>query len=94
MAEIKSLSLYANGRQYISNFHLYTYSDTSFADDLFTKVSIGGYMVFLAGCPIIWKSRKQTIVTISTTEAEFINLMPTALSIKWIVEIYVEAGYL
>ena len=42
-------------------------------------------MVFLAGCPIIWKSRKQTIITISTTEAEFINLTPIALNIKGIV---------
>ena len=50
-------------------------------------------MVFLAGCPIIWKSRKQTIITISTTEAEFINLTPTALSIKWIAQICAEAGY-
>jgi hypothetical protein len=50
-------------------------------------------MVFLAGCPIIWKSRKQTIVTISTIEAEFINLTPTTLNIKWIAQIYAEAGY-
>ena len=50
-------------------------------------------MVFLAGCPIIWKSRKQTIMTISTIEAEFINLMPTTLSLKQIVQICAGAGY-
>ncbi len=33
-------------------------------------------------------------MTISTIEAEFINLTPIALSIKWIVEICAEAGYL
>ncbi len=55
---------------------------------------MGGYMVFLAGCLIIWKSRKQTIVTISIIEAEFINFIPITFSIKWIVEICVEAGYL
>ena len=49
----KSLGLRANGRQYIFNLHLYIYSDASFIDDLFMRVSIGGYMVFLAGCSII-----------------------------------------
>ncbi len=93
MAGTKSLGLRTDGRQYISNLHLYVYGDASFANDLFTRVSIGGYMVFLAGCPIIWKSKKQTIVTISTTETEFINLTPTALSIKWITQICVKAGY-
>ena len=52
----KSLGFCIGGRQYIFNLHLYAYGDVSFADDLFTRVSIRGYMVFLAGCPIIWKS--------------------------------------
>ena len=85
IAGTKSFGLRAGGRQYISNLHLHVYGDASFADDLLTRVSTGGHMVFLAGCPIIWKSRKQTIVTISTTEAEFINFIPTAFNIKWIV---------
>ena len=76
------MGLCTGGRQYISNLHLYVYSDISFADDLFTRVSIRGHIVFLVGYPIIWKSRKQTIVTISTTETEFINLTSTTLSIK------------
>ena len=32
-------------------------------------------------------------MTISTTEAEFINLTPTAFNIKWIAQICAEAGY-
>ncbi len=84
MAETKSLGLRAGGRQYIFNLYLYVYGDVSFVDDLFTRVFTGGYMVFLTGYPIIWKSRKQTIVIISTIEAEFINFTPTALNIKWI----------
>ncbi len=84
IAGTKSLGLRADGRQYISNLHLHIYGDASFVDDLLIRVSIGGHMVFLAGCPVIWKSKKQTIVTISITEAEFINLTPTAFNIKWI----------
>ena len=93
IAGTKSFSFCVGRRQYISNLHLYIYSDTSFANDLLTRVSTGGYMVFLADCLIIWKSRKQTIVTISTIEAEFINLTPTTFNIKWIAQIYTKAGY-
>ena len=93
MAKTKSLGLHTNSRQYISNLHLHIYGDASFADDLLIKVSIRSHIVFLTGCPIIWKNRKQTIVTISTTEAEFINLTPIAFNIKWIAQIYAEAGY-
>ena len=94
MAGTKSLGLHTSGRQYISNLHLYIYGDALFVDDLLMRVSIEGHIIFLAGCPVIWKSRKQTIVTISTTKAEFINLTPIALNIKWIAKIYTEAGYL
>ena len=78
----KSLGFYTSGYQYISNLYLHIYGDTSFADDLFTRVSIGGYIVFLAGYPIIWKNQKQTIVTISIIEAEFINFTSTIFNIK------------
>ena len=84
ITKTKSLSLYTSRYQYIFNLYLYIYSDTSFVNDLLIRVSIRSHIVFLAGCPIIWKSKKQTIVTISTTETEFINLTPTAFSIKWI----------
>ena len=33
--------------------------------------------------PILWKSKKQDLVTTSTTEAEFVNLVPTAKSLEW-----------
>ena len=61
----------------LKNLNLYIYRDASFTDDLITRMSIGNHIAFLAGCPVIWKSKKQTIVTLSTIEIEFINLIPT-----------------
>ena len=58
------------------------------------KIFIKGYIIFLTGYPIVWKSKKQSIVTISIIKTEFINLTSTALNIKWIAEIYAKAGYL
>ena len=34
--------------------------------------------------PVIWKSKKQPFVTLSTAEAEFINLTPAGQALIWI----------
>ncbi len=88
------LGLTVGGQEYtkVEDLSLHAYGDASFGDDLLTRASTGGHVVFLAGCPIIWKSKKQTIVTISTTEAEFINLTPTAQSLLWVAQICEDAG--
>jgi hypothetical protein len=41
-----------------------------------------GHVIFVAGGPVIWKSKKQTFVALSTTEAEFTNITPTAYSLQ------------
>jgi Reverse transcriptase (RNA-dependent DNA polymerase) len=44
------------------------------SNDIDTARSRTGYVVFYAGCPIIWKSKLQTQIALSTTEAEFMAL--------------------
>jgi hypothetical protein len=44
------------------------------ADDPACAYSRSGYVVTYAGCPIIWGSKLQTLVALSTTEAELIAL--------------------
>ena len=45
----------------------------SFAEvDLSTAKSRSGWVMFYAGCPIIWASELQSQVALSTTEAEYI----------------------
>lgn len=48
------------------------YTDADFAGDVTTRKSTSGYIIFYNGGPISWSSRKQSMVTLSTTEAEFI----------------------
>ena len=68
----------------MDKMELRAYSDAAFADDLLTRASTGGHIIFLAGGPILWQSKRQSLVTASTTEAEFINLTPTARNLLWI----------
>ena len=65
----------------------YIYRDANFVDDLMIHISTGGHIVFLVSCPVIWKSKKQTIVTFSIIETEFINFILIIKSVQWIAQI-------
>jgi hypothetical protein len=86
-----TLSIRLGGKLPDPQLNLHAYADAAFADDTLTRHSTGGYVIFYGGGPVLWKSRKQTIVTLSSTEAEFINLTPTGLAVKWIKKILREA---
>jgi hypothetical protein len=49
-----------------------SYADADFANDETTRRSVTGYVVFFAGGPVAWKSKRQTLVTLSTAEAELV----------------------
>ena len=77
----------------LRNLGLHVYADSGFADVLGTRFSTTGHVVFLAGGPIFWKSRKQTLVCLSSTESEFINLTPAGLSLLWIHNLLKDLGH-
>ena len=48
--------------------------DASFASDLNNRRNVTGYMIFLCGVLVTWKSKLQKGVTKSTTESEYVAL--------------------
>jgi len=48
------------------------YTDSDWAGDRHDRKSQGGYLFKMAGAPISWKSKKQTVLARSTTEAEYL----------------------
>ena len=44
------------------------------AHDTASVLSRSGYIITYAGCPILWGSKMQSLVALSTTEAEYIAL--------------------
>lgn len=51
---------------------LIAYCDSDFGGDIETHKSTTDYIIFFCGGPISWGSRKQPIVSLPTTEAEYI----------------------
>ncbi|ETV82808.1 hypothetical protein H257_04589 [Aphanomyces astaci] len=49
------------------------FSDSSWADDRSTGLSTCGYLWMLACGPISWRSKLQALVTLSSTEAEYVG---------------------
>ncbi|SRR6266566_7704508 len=75
IVETKEFALIIGRLEYtLENLGLHIYRDANFANDLITRMFTGSHVVFLVGCPVTWKSKKQTIVTLSTIETKFINL--------------------
>lgn len=87
------MGIILGGRMSPRDMDMRAFGDASYADDPSTRHSTGGHIVFIAGGPVYWKSKKQAFVTTSTTEAEFTNLVPTAKSLQWIAHMMEELGY-
>lgn len=51
---------------------LNVFCDSDYAGDVETRKSTTGYTILFGGAPISWCSRKQSIVALSSTKAEFI----------------------
>ena len=48
--------------------------NTAWSDEPSSVMSRTGYIILYAGCPIIWCSKLQTEIALSTTESEYIAL--------------------
>ncbi|KAG2852515.1 Retrovirus-related Pol polyprotein from transposon TNT 1-94 [Phytophthora cactorum] len=60
------------------------YSDADWAGDLADRKSTSGYTFMLMGAPVSWGSKKQSSVSLSTSEAEYIALSLAIQEVKWI----------
>jgi hypothetical protein len=59
------------------------YADADYAMSNPDKKSTTGYVVKFQGNVICWKSKKQSVVAQSTTEAEFISINVCAKQVRW-----------
>ena len=64
-------------------FHLKAYADSDWAGCVETRKSTSGHVCCLGSNTISWRSKKQPIVALSSTEAEYIALCAATQEVVW-----------
>ena len=67
-----------------SSFNRIGYTDADYAGCLESRKSRSGFVFLLNGGPISWSSQKQSVVSLSTTEAEYIALAHGTKEAIWL----------
>ena len=62
-------------------------SDSDFASDKETRISVFGYIIYFCGIPIAWRSKGMKSAVLSTTEAEYMALSEVVKELKFIVQL-------
>ena len=81
----RNLGLTLGGTHGVEDLDLWLHCDASWADDPKTQGTIAGHIIYMGDSPIKWQSKQQTIVTLSTTEAEFINMSTAGRDMVWML---------
>lgn len=66
------------------------YVDSDFAGDLDKRRSFTGYIFTIGGCAISWKATLQTIVALSTIEAEYMAITEACKEAIWLQGLFSE----
>ena len=69
------------------------YADADFGGDVDSRRSTSGMVVKMGTGAVSWSSRLQPIVTLSTTEAEYISATSAGQEILWLRNLFAELGY-
>ena len=64
--------------------------DADWGGDMETRRATTGYIIAVNGSPVYWKSKRQTVVTLSSGEAEYFALSTCAKTVSWVRKIYWE----
>lgn len=82
------------GRTYPINYPiLYGYCDADHAGDPETRISVSGFIIYMAGGPIHWGSRRQDLVALSSTEAEFYAGSVAGCEVEYFRHLLERLGY-
>ena len=76
----------------VENIRINTFSDASYASDRDDRKSITGYIVMIDKAPIVWKTLKQSCVTLSTMEAEYVAVTEATKETLWLSNVIKECA--
>lgn len=74
--------------------HVVGYSDSDWAGDKESRKSTSGFIFMLHRGPVSWRSKRQSTVALTSTEAEYIALTLAAKEATWLRLLLTELGLL
>jgi hypothetical protein len=74
------------------NWDLVVYSDSNWAGDTENQISISGFIIYLLGVPICWRSKGQKGVTLSSSEAEYVAMSEAEKEIRFVYYLFESLG--
>lgn len=77
----------------VTSHELIGYCDSDYARDRDKCKSTSGYVFTFGGTAISWRARLQTIVALSTTEAELIAAVETAKEARYLKHLFSDLGF-
>ena len=72
---------------------LYGCADPDWAGDFDTRKSTSGYESYIGQSIISWCSKRQSVVALSTAEAEYISLCNAATEAIWLRQLFRDLGF-
>ena len=76
-----------------SKVELSAYADADWAGDRATRKSTSGYISMIGNSCISWRSKRQSIVALSSTEAEYVSLSYATQEVVWLRQLLSNIGF-
>ncbi len=81
-----------HGLLYSGNGKLVGWSDADWAGERSTRKSTSGFVFTIGGGAVSWSSKRQPVVALSTTEAEYMALCEACKERMWLVQMLSDLG--
>ena len=78
---------------YYKNFRLDGYTDADWGANPVDRKSISGYSFLIGGGLVAWSSKKQAVVALSSTEAEYMAVSYAARHAIWMRQLLAELNF-
>ncbi|KAJ3527698.1 hypothetical protein NMY22_g9685 [Coprinellus aureogranulatus] len=89
----KNMELRFDGSAKTKDMTFFGYVDAAWSDDVDTSRSTGGYVFITSNGALGWSSKRQPIVALSSTEAEYISMCFAGQHLAWLRTFFEDIGH-